>query len=308
MYNQYHLYFLPDHLKLALIRSIRLASDEGLSIADFKALLLPPPDIFDDDSDGEGLVERTDAFASSKDVTYLDLSGSIGRSIRFKELAELLFPARVKVPASEPQESWDTAESTPSPPRILLPNLTHLSLAANPHNASNASWKQLLAFSAKLSGITHLSLAYWPDPCLTPRARYSSVVSPQGNSVPYGGTNFYSHSLDHDWSEALLVLRMLSKTLYALEYLDLTGCSSWFKALMVESEHDYVDWAGNWGKITTLRLHTGWQPGEHSLPSEKAIYRESVEMAARVEKHIRAMRAGKGRSITVERNILDNYT
>ncbi|KAJ9423830.1 hypothetical protein QL093DRAFT_2276850 [Fusarium oxysporum] len=219
VYNQYHLYFVPNHLKAALIRYVGIASEAGLS----------------------------------------KLPRSFG----------------LRMP-----ESWDVSESIPSPPRTLLPTLTHLSLALHPGHASSASWKQLLSL-----------LAYWPEPCLTPRSRLATVSSPQGRYT-YGGTNLYSHSLDHDWSEALLVLRMLSKNIYALEFLDLTGCCPWFPALMAETGHDFVNWADHWGKITELRLYTGWTPG--------------VQTAKDVERHIRTMRAGKGRFIVVERDSLDD--
>jgi hypothetical protein len=116
----------------------------------------------------------------------------------------------------------------------------------------------------------------------------------------------YSHAIDHDWSEALLILRTLSKNLYALEFLDLTGCCSWFYALMAETGHDFVNWADHWGKITELRLYTGWTPGPNALLSEKEKYTEAVQTARNVEKHVRTMRAGKGRFIVVERDSLDN--
>ncbi|KAM5348159.1 hypothetical protein ACJ41O_007983 [Fusarium nematophilum] len=298
VYNQYHLYFVPNHLKPALVRYVGIASQDGLSLGDLKVILLPPPESFDEE-------ELDSAAAANLEVNYLDLSGSVGRSIRLKELNELLFPPREEGPSVELQDSWDAAETIPSPPRSLLPNLTHLSLALHPHHSSSASWRQLIALSSKLTTVTHLSLAYWPEPCFTPRARQSTVASPQGSRIPYGGTNLYSHSLDHDWSEALLVLRMLSKNLYALEFLDLSGCSPWFKALMAESGHDFVNWADSWGKITELRLYTGWTPGQDAPPSERANYREAIDMAKSVEKHIRTMRAGKGRFVVVERDTLD---
>lgn len=296
VYNQYHLYFVPNHLKAALIRFVGIASEEGLSLSDLKAILLPPPDTFTED-DLEG---RT---ISNGEVNYLDLSGSIGRSLKLKDVGELLFPTTDQ-DSTEPQDSWDVPEAVLSPPRTLLPNLTHLSLALDPRHASSASWKQLIGLSSKLTSLTHLSLAYWPDPCLITRGRQSFVASPQGN-IPYGGTNLYSHSIDHDWSEALLVLRLLSKNLYALEFLDLTGCTPWFKALLAESDHDHVDWVTNWGKITELRLYTGLQLGDDALPSERTNYREAINMAKNVERHIRASRAGKGRFVVVERDELD---
>lgn len=298
VYNQYHLYFVPNHLKPALIRYIGIASAEGLTLADLKTILLPPPDTFEDDDEAERLI------SSNIEVNYLDLSGSIGRSLKMKDVDHLLFPTRDSKNIIELQESWDAAESVPSPPKALVPNLTHLSLALDPRYASLASWKQLLTLSSKLPSLTHLSLAYWPDPCLTPHARRTSVSTPLGN-IPYGGTNIYSHTIDHDWSEALLVLRTLSRSLYSLEFLDLTGCGPWFPALMAESEHDIVDWVGNWGKITELRLLTGWKPAEDAQPSERANYSEARQTARSVERHIRAARAGQGRFIVVQRDQMD---
>ncbi|KAF9771913.1 hypothetical protein IL306_010422 [Fusarium sp. DS 682] len=298
VYNQYHLYFVPNHLKAALIRYVGIASETGLLLNDLKVILLPPPDTFDES-------ELDSLTASNLEVNYLDLSGSACRSIKLKEISDLLFPARDDQPAAGLQESWDDPESIPSHPRTLLPNLTHLSLALHPRHASSASWKQLLSLSSKLTTLTHLSLAYWPEPSLTPRSRLATVSSPQGR-LAYGGTNLYSHSLDHDWSEALLVLRMLSKNLYALEFLDLTGCCPWFPALMAESGHDFVNWADHWGKITELRLYTGWTPGPDTMPSQKLSYREGVQTAKDVERHIITMRAGKGRFIVVERDTLDD--
>lgn len=294
VYNQYHLYFIPNHLKPALIRWITMAASDGLSVSDLRLILLPHPDIYAE--------EELEADASSNaQIGYLDLSGSLGRSIKLKELCDVLYPPKQAAIQDVPHDSWDAIEDLPSLPRGLLPNLTHLSLALDPHFAKDVSWKHLLNMSSNMSSVTHLSLAYWPDPCLTPRALYSSVTTPEGRTIPYGGTSYYSHSLDHDWSEALLVLRILSKNLYALEYLDLTGCLSWAKALTMHSEHDFVDWTGFWGKITVIQLKNGWKLNEDAMPSEQIAYHEATETAGLVEKHIRTMRAGKGRTITVER-------
>jgi hypothetical protein len=297
VYDQFHLFYLPSHLKSALIRWVGLMSEGGVTLSDLKLLWLPPPGASDEDVE--------DAAQANAGVTYLDLSGSVGRSIKLKELCELLFSHTSEERMEEPQESWDNISTSPSPPRALLPNLTHLSLALNPQHRTMPSWRQLLSLFSRVSTVTHLSLAYWPDPCFTPRAKLASVTTPQGQTVPYGGTTYYSHSIDHDWSEALLVLRMLSRRLYALEYLDLTGCSAWFEALRADSEHDHVDWVGNWGKITVLRLCMGWTLHEDAPPSEQAAFVEAMSTAARVEKHIRAKRAGKGRFITVEKDRLD---
>ncbi|KAI9171138.1 hypothetical protein HJFPF1_00618 [Paramyrothecium foliicola] len=216
VYNKYHLFFIPSHLKSALIRYVSMTSPDGLSLDDLKAILLPPADGYEQ--------EELDSYdAAYEALTYIDLSGALGRSLRLKEVGSLLFPTSQNAGTDEPQDSWDAADTSPGPPRELLPNLSHLSLAVSPVYAHGVSWRQLLSLAPKLSAVTHLSLAFWPDPCLTPNARFSSVTSPQGRSIPYGGTTLYSHSLDHDWNEALLVLRMLSRLLYKLEFLDLTG-------------------------------------------------------------------------------------
>lgn len=294
-YDQYHLFWIPSHLKPALIRYISTISNTGLGIADLRAFLQPPTDEYIGHGDEPTPVE----------ITVLDLSGSIETSFNLKHLGELLFPQRPQA-VHEPTESWESEDSSPpSPQPALLPHLSHLSLALNPGHAKNASWKQLLNLAPKLSTITHLSLAYWPVPALTRRAQSTVISSPQGRNIPYGGTNLYSHSLDQDWSEALLVLKMLSKHLYALEFLDLTGCGAWFKALMLQDGQDYVDWSSNWGKISTLRLHNGVIIDDESLPSQRIEYRENCETAAAVEKHIIAMRAGRGRFLNVERNRID---
>ncbi|KAL7950241.1 hypothetical protein V8C42DRAFT_309925 [Trichoderma barbatum] len=302
VFHQYYLYYIPAHLKSALIRWVGIASPDGLSVHDLRLILLPSPEYLEE-TEGDDLSEYHTTV--NAEVNYLDLSGSLGRSVTLKEVSEFLYPSKKQEDSNEPQESWDETDTNPSPPRVLLPNLTHLSLSLDPQLASEASWRQLLALSSKLTTITHLSLAFWPDPSLTPRARLSTITTPQGQNIAYGGTNYYSHSLDHDWSEAILVLKMLSRNLYALEFLDLTGCASWFKALMLHSDHDFVDWVGSWGKVTLLRIFTGWTPGEDALPSEQIAYHEALEVAANVERHIRAARAGKGRIITVERTRLD---
>ena len=291
-YNHYYLYFVPSHLKPALIRYVGSANDEGITTADLRTILKPPEDTTAVDDD----------VTFNEQITYLDLAGSVGHSIKLKDVTQILFPSDEDADMIEPEESWEGSLTPPRPTGPLVPYLTHLSLALRPGKMSDVSWKQLLAFSEKAHALTHLSLAYWPTPCFTPRAQRSLVTTPSGRNVSYGGTNLYSHSIDDDWSEALLILRIFSRNLYALEYLDLTGCESWFRALHRESEHDAVDWAGSWSKITELRLRAGWQPSEQAKQSERMIYADAAAEAKQVEKHIIAMRQGQGRIINVVRD------
>lgn len=313
-YNRYHLYELPTHLRAALISYLVTHTREGVSLRDLQAVLLPPADApehyFTDPALAPGVVNET--------FSHLDLSGSLGRSLGLRELSDLLFPKQTAAAAAsvDIQESWDAPEqeedqqqqqqqqplqllqlhNSPAIPRPLLPNLTHLSLAldpARPPATTAVSWRHLLAFAGNLSALTHLSLAFWPEPTLTPNAKLATVAAtaPQygGGGGGGGGTGPYSHALDDDdddddWAEAVLLLRRLARCLYRLEYLDLTGCGEWFPALWAtavtiaadedggtEEEDDKttttttagtgVDWVGAWGKITTLVLYPGYRLG-----------------------------------------------
>ncbi len=55
------------------------------------------------------------------------------------------------------------------------------------------------------------------------------VQTKHGQDIQYGGTNYYSHTLDNDFREAADILRRLADRLPGLEYLDLTGCVDWLK-------------------------------------------------------------------------------
>jgi hypothetical protein len=96
------------------------------------------------------------------------------------------------------------------------------------------------------------------------------------------------------------VLRRLSKTLYGLEYLDLTGCDDWYSTLWSTVGQETIDWVGDWGKISTLLLYPGYRLGEDAGPADRAKYWETAQNAERVERHISSRRAGRGRFITVE--------
>lgn len=305
-YCQYHLYELPTHLRVALVAYLVTYANEGVSVRDLRAILLPPPDV-PEYLDDPALEPST----VNESFTYLDLSGSDGRSLKLRELTDLLFPPQREsiTSAADLQESWDAPEEQHAAhiPRPLLPNLTHLSLALDPSvfvadAPAIVSWRHLLALATHLPALTHLSLAFWPEPTLTPNARLATVVTPQtGRPVAYGGTGPYSHSLDDDWAEAVLVLRRLARGLYGLEYLDLTGCGAWFPALWASAvEGVSVDWSGAWGKIATLVMFPGYRLGEDAGAEETARYWEIVDSARRVERHVRGQRAGKGRFVVVE--------
>ncbi|KAI0541117.1 tafazzin [Xylaria digitata] len=305
-WNHFYLYTLPSRMRSALLARVSEMYGQGVSLIDLRLVLSGPSN----DELSEYGLQPPDVTTLNSDFFYLDLTGSLGRSLTIKELHELLFgPKNAIVPADNViQDSWDAPAPTAGPVE-LLPNLTHLSLAIDPGSTPSVSWKQLLSLAGKLTQLTQLSLAGWPEPSLTPNAKFAKITSPTtGRSVQYSGTGPYSHVLDGDWTESILILKRLSRALYGLEYLDLTGCGDWVRALREDSDGefrvDFVDWAGDWGKITTLRLNSGYALADNSSSSEVLRFSGWIDEALAVEKHIRMQRAGRGRWITVERDTL----
>ncbi|KAI0470150.1 hypothetical protein F4859DRAFT_485788 [Xylaria cf. heliscus] len=305
-WNRFYLYTLPSRLRSALLANVSEICSSGISLMDLRLVLSGPSE----SELAEYGLDPPDVNVLNSDVFHLDLTNSLGKSLTLKELHELLFgPKKAIVPTEDTvQESWEI----PAPimgPVELLPNLTHLSLGIDPGSMASVSWKQLLSLAGKLNHLTHISLAGWPEPSLTPNAKFAKVISPTtGRSVQYGGTGPYSHVLDGDWTEAILVLKRLSRLLYSLQYLDLTGCSDWIRALREKSDGEFrvdlVDWLGDWGQITTLRLNSGYNLADDSSEGQVLRFADWVDEAIAVEKHILAQRSGRGRWITVEKDIL----
>jgi hypothetical protein len=107
----------------------------------------------------------------------------------------------------EAEESWEESFTRSLSP--VIPHLTHLSLSHAPHIIS---WSRLLSLSKNIPALTHLSLAFWPVPSLTPNSK-TAIMSPKlGRDIQYGGTNYYSHSIDGDYREAASILRRLANS------------------------------------------------------------------------------------------------
>ncbi|KAI2635380.1 hypothetical protein GGS21DRAFT_515535 [Xylaria nigripes] len=305
-WNRFYLYTLPSRLRSALLGYVSEYCSLGVSIMDLRLVILGPPE---DELAHYGL-ELPDMSTFNSDFSCLDLTCSLGKSLSLKELHEFLFgPKRLPAPAEYlVQDSWDAPAPVAGPVQIL-PNLTHLSLAIDPGSTPSVSWKQLLSLADKLTQLTHLSLAGWPEPSLTPNAKFAKLVSPTtGRSVQYSGTGPYSHNLDEDWTEAIFILRRLSRLLYCLEYLDLAGCSDWVRALRETSDGEFkvdlVDWSTDWGKISTLRLNSGYALAEDSSETQVLQFARWIDEAVAIEKYIRAQRSGRGRWINVEKDVL----
>ena len=290
-YDQFYLATLPVRCKAALLSYIAVYSPAGISYPGLKTLLLDEK-------------ELTDATGSDS-LTHLDLAGSVGyQTFTLKDLNGLFnntefvprtdgasMPGDSTIslpPTGKVPDSWDS----PAIPFHLpltatrFPSLTHLSLS---HPDSKfASWRILLKICSHFTTLTHLSLAYWPTPSLTPNSKTAITATPGGN-VSYGASDFYSTDFG-DWSEAAGILKWLSKKTLCLKWLDLEGCSAWVEALVwredlgcendktwhqmypklvteytsfdkgSKTESSVVDWCGSWRGMENVRLGQGWTP------------------------------------------------
>lgn len=278
-YDSTYLSVLPVGLRCTLMSYIAIYND-GHWPNPFAFLF--PPDCDQDDLD---------------DVTRLDLANSIGGWATVKKIEqELVVKGSQRSTAKTemvPQivedvpDSWDdelpgsgpSKSSTTQIPRTVavdhlrFSNLRHLSLAVDPTSpsgAASASWSQLITLSAHLAPLTSLSLAHWPAPTYMPNASKDRIKMknpiPNAPDIIYNATDPYT-GFDNNWREAAGILRSLSRNLYCLTWLDLSGCAPWLNAL---SWTDYsgetlnADWNGSWRNIEKLILSVGWLPGRPS--------------------------------------------
>jgi hypothetical protein len=275
-YEQHYIPALPASLKEALLSYLSLYGEKGM---DFRSLKI----LFQD--------------GGCEEVQFLDLTNLLSERFSIAELGRCLkrsaIPASATVDLGAPgidsvADSWDCEPSEPTPPvlyaSLQTPHVTRLSRLSLAHPGQWASWPDLLRISPNLNKITHLSLAYWPRPSMTPNAHTTSMIS-KHTSVSLGGSHFYS-DLDDDWHEASNILRRFSKDTYSLQWLDLEGCQ-WLKALtfqtgqpiMARTTRDWnihnaspgPDWNDAWRRVTYLNVFQGWIPSDNqSLQSMPA--------------------------------------
>jgi len=265
-YNRYWLYSLPGALRGQLIATLCRHHSVGVTLADLEVLLSVPefPPGYEEASVSDDL---------NVDFHDLDLSGSIARSISFKQLRTFLFPGLSVAGAAGPrssgasddlrgkgkdkakgtflyeeniQDSWENYESsTPSssPPRDLITaaHISHLALAMPPPDNflvsgagsqpyASGLWKHLLALADHMPGLTHLNVAYWPTPALSSHSAATPPMQTDRFSLGTGpGTESQIDGVH--LAEAVIVLRKLSRKLYRLQHLDVTGCMFWWEAL-----------------------------------------------------------------------------
>ncbi|KAK7515473.1 hypothetical protein IWZ03DRAFT_379541 [Phyllosticta citriasiana] len=283
-YEQHYLATLPITLKDMLLTYIAVHGPaSGIGLETLKVLF----------KDEDELLGGT----GSDELKHLDLTTFIGDRLSLAELTK--FTTRPSISkkddaavameslaiSDDVAESWEEAAESGAPQipqnlnNVRFPCLTHLSLA----HPQTSSWAQLLSLSTHLSTLTHLSLAYWPTPTLTPNASTSSISSDHGR-VQAGGRHFYSE-LDNDWQEAANILRRLSQNTYCLRWLDVSGCEwlpalTWGKADRAELIHNLrrdffpnvedswetgkgpcgPSWNGSWRQVSYINCYQGWIP------------------------------------------------
>ncbi|OQN95907.1 hypothetical protein B0A48_17744 [Cryoendolithus antarcticus] len=233
-------------------------------------------------------------------VETLDLAGLIGHgTLTLSRLAKLLSSTdRTSQDLNDTAiESWDASEpiDTIHPETIRASPFCSLTQLCLSHPPSSILWRDLLALTKQTPKLTHLSLAYWPRPTLTPNLVTTTVTPRTGMEVHAGGSHFYS-DLDHDLAAPASLLRLLSHNLLQLRWLDLEGCTPWLPALAImpsPARHGFDDdnqayssftdsnaralnmtLLSSWSKLTYINARQGWLPtyaGLSALPLQQGV-------------------------------------
>ncbi|KAL2863406.1 uncharacterized protein BJX67DRAFT_374597 [Aspergillus lucknowensis] len=286
-YDGQFLGLLPTHIKVLLLSYIGYYGREQPLRGLMRGL---KPLLENLDTDGPDQAATSDV-----DLVRLDLSYAIGRWMSLKQLSTEVFlpkkpgPIQTDVANSVPS-SWDDEDERTNPglgdhaiPKSIqglrFENLQYLSLA-HPNPAS-VGWNSLIYILSRLSTITHLSLAHWPVPTVTPHALNASIRHPTHRSLTfsYGGTDSYS-AMENNWAESAGILRKLSRVTYCLKWLDLEGCGDWIPALnwegvgpQGEAYSTGPEWNGSWRDMEWIRLGPGWLPhlDDGELPAQDVV-------------------------------------
>lgn len=224
-------------------------------------------------------------------IRSLDLGGLVGHcDLTVKKVSKILGRQRRETSSNSSSavaDAWDAddvPEITLAPTLELsrLSQLTHLCLS---HPAPSVLWQDLLGLSKQTPQLTHLSLAYWPWPTLTPNLATAMVSNSHGPDVTAGGSDYYS-AMDQSLNEPASLLRQLSGNLLCLQWLDVEGCSDWTPALaqpsivvsqvpqasmtddwMASSHSSPSIFTSNWKNLNHLRCGQGWFPSVEVLQS-----------------------------------------
>lgn len=223
-FDHAYLSTLPVELKSQLLSYVAVHSGRGISKSGLDWLFLEPQD--------SGL----EGSSGSYDVTRIDLTRSLGRSVQLSEL-DKVWTSRHELPMATTAsgtvlDSWedDLDMNSLSLTSVLrFPRLTHLSLA---HPSLNISWQDLLAFSSHLGSLTHLCLDFWPRPAL-PEMQSGSMHDKSLFDDPV-----VRRKQSEEEEESAIILRLLSRNTPSLKWLSVAGCHSWFDALTPQADSD----------------------------------------------------------------------
>lgn len=263
----------------------------------------------------------------SEEIKHLDLSSLIGRATL--TLPRLTKRLRQDLAHTEQTEEPDVIDSWEDEDATVIPldtglspsrfsDLTHLSLS---HPPPKILWRDLLAFARHTHHLTHLSLAYWPRPTLTPNLSTTMVSSQHGPDIVAGGSHIYS-TLDQDLNEPAALLRQLSTNLLRLKWLDLEGCTNWTPALALLAPIPEIrsgaggtdDWETNnsanlsvltdtWKNLSFVNVAQGWLPtyaGLKALPTQQGISSDR-QMVREIMETLPAVEAETHDQLSVEK-------
>lgn len=285
VYDGVFLATLPVHVKQLLLSYIAVYTDHSsmaVSMKGLEPLFIHAEEVDEDIFQDDHL-----------HVTRLDLTSSLGRWLDLKRLAkELKNDASAKGEASSVPSSWEeevVPSITSQPAFSRFGNLKYLSLADPARKAAN--WASLLDVLPHVATITHLSLAFWPMPSLTPNATTASISDPKhkGLSFSYGGADIYSPA-ENNWTVPAAILNKLSKITYCLKWLELDGCEEWILALCWDGYDVYgkkhpttgPEWNGSWRQIEWLGLDPGWRPDADPPKGDSSALHDDDEEEAEI--------------------------
>ena len=265
----------------------------------------------------------------TESIKCLDLVGLIGYdNLTLRKVGKILEQAQddgSNLSENRVAESWDLEDSLEAALKLSSPlnrfsNLTHLCLS---HPAATISWRDLLAFSKHIPQVTHLSLAYWPRPTLTPNLSTATVSSHHSPEVTAGGSHYYS-TLDHDMEEPASLIRQLSGHLLYLQWLDLEGCEEWTPAMGRLATSNYSHdtdgaWVGslqdtpsiftsNWKKLSYIRFAQGWLPsirGVQGLSERREATVIDMVLVDGIVKHLKQQDGAAELESPVSQDVVD---
>ena len=274
-YNQHYLPRLPAHLKELILDYFAQHGPIGsIGRTGFYTLF---PNIY----------TSNHANFQSASISRLNLTGATDHNfLRIKDIfvnKDEDIDTGNTLDSEFPVEDWsyglDPSVSRMSLKLNFFANLTHLSLA-RPYGIID--WTDLLGLEFNLAPLTHLSLAYWPAPSLSPKLAVD-WPSDFERANSYVQSHLFKNCPSQKISRDIgIILCRLSNATYCLRWLDLTGCGSWIDALGACSNVDEgPQWDGAWRKLEEIVVKEGRKlpkpMGRKESSSHLYIYDEPPE-------------------------------